>query len=221
MAGKKNNQDPVYKKWWFWVIIVVVVLGIIGFVNKKPESNPSTGQSTGQTTATDYTGKDAKMAYGELTSGGKEVKFVFDRNNNGGFSEESLQSFMQESFASESYDQMPFIVTKQTSDGNTVTLYVEYSSAIESSNAAESMKAALEEKLGVAEAMTACEMYGKRTHRDFDMHSVLGQIAQEAKDENTWYLKYTVDADGYEGLTMECYVTGTSAAPEVTDFTVY
>lgn len=80
---------------------------------------------------------------------------------------------------------------------------------------------ALESKLGVIEAMTACEQYGKQNYRNFKMHSVLGKIAEYASDDDTWFLKYKVDADGYEQLTMECYVTGTSDSPIVKQFTVY
>lgn len=191
------------------IAVIVIVVGIFLVNNNKPQID-------------DYVGKDAKQSYEELTSSGHEVEFAYDYNNKySGYTKEEFQDFIIRELNLDTYSQAPYTIVKQENDGNKAILYIKHDALIEADKAKEDKKAALEEKLGVAEAMTACEMYGKRTHRDFDMHSVLGQIAQEAKDENTWFLKYTVDADGYEGLTMECYVTGTSAAPEVTDFIVY
>ena len=210
MAKAKQAQSE--SKWSLLIGIIAVIAIVVGIFlvnNNKPQID-------------DYVGKDAKQSYEELTSAGHEVEFAYDYNNKySGYTKEDFQDFIIRELNLDTYSQAPYTITKQENDGNKAILYIKHDSLIESEKAKEDKKAALEEKLGVSEAMTACQMYGKRTHRDFDMHSVLGQIAQEAKDENTWYLKYTVDADGYEGLTMECYVTGTSAAPEVTDFIVY
>lgn len=79
----------------------------------------------------------------------------------------------------------------------------------------------LEEKLGFVESITACELYGKRQYSDFKIHSVLGKIAQEVVDDDTWFIKYTVDANGRENLVMECSVTGTTESPQVKNFIVY
>lgn len=79
----------------------------------------------------------------------------------------------------------------------------------------------LEEKLGFVESITACELYGKRQYSDFKIHSVLGKIAQEVVDDDTWFIKYTVDANGRENLVMECSVTGTTDNPQVKNFIVY
>lgn len=218
--AKKTDKKPVYKQWWFWVIIAVVVVGIGGMGASK--QNQGTGNFTNQAgSVTDYTGKDAKEAYGELSGAGYDVKFEFDRSNNGGFTADKFQEYALAQFNSSSYNEMPFTVTKQSVLGKTVTLSIDYASSLAADKEREERKAALEAKLGSIEAMTACEQYGKRNYRNFKIHSILGKIAEEPADDNTWLLKYKVDADGYEGLTMECYVSGTSANPVITQFVVY
>lgn len=79
----------------------------------------------------------------------------------------------------------------------------------------------LEKKLSSVNALTACELYGERNYQNFSIHKILGQIAEYAYDEDTWYMKYSVDYNGYENRAMECYVTGTSENPVVSKFLVY
>lgn len=220
MAKKEANNKVFYKKWWFWLIVLAVFI-CIGAMNTSKQNGDGGNEPSQAANTTDYTNKDAKQAYDELLEAGYEVKFMFDRNNNGGFTEDNFQEYILDSFSSESYTEMPFIVTRQSADSSKVTLYVEYASAIEADQAQKARQEALEAKLGIVEAMTACEQYGKQNYRDFDMHSILGKIAENASDDDTWFLKYTVDADGYEDLTMECYVTGTSDNPVVKQYNVY
>lgn len=214
---KKNSKDtskvPFYKKWWFWGIVVVV--GLIGLISG---GNPSSELGT---SINDYTGQDAKQAYDELTAAEYEVSFVFDRNNNGGFTKEGFQDHVLKSFASESYNELPFTVTKQSVSGKQVTFYVDYATSLEADKAKKEREDALEEKLGLVESMTACEQYGKKNYPNFKLHGIMGKIAEYASDDDTWFLKYKVDADGYENMTMECYVTGTSASPQIEKFVVY
>lgn len=209
MSKKENNDKKlVWKDWrlWFGIVIIALFIGVFSF-----------GKSI-----KDYTNQDAKVAYEELTSEGYSVRFLFDRNNNGGLSEEEFQKYVvDDSFGSESYKDMPFIVSKQKNDGKTVTLSIEYKSVIDAENKQSAMEEKLEEKLNVASALTACEQYGGRNYGNFKIHTILGQIAQNASDENTWFLKYSVDAGGFTDLNMECYVTGTTDNPQVTSFVVY
>lgn len=209
----KSAQDsaPIYKKWWFWIIIVVVLLSFISF---------GTSSNFIQD-IDDYTGKDVKGAYAELTGNEYEVEFVFDRNNNGGFTKDGFQEFVLNEIDSDSYKEDTLVITKQTNLGKKVTLYVDYASAVSADKEKEANEASLEEKLSIVESMTACERYGEQNYRDFKIHSILGKIAEYASDDDTWLLKYTVDADGYKDLTMECYVTGTTANPQVENFIVY
>lgn len=221
MANKTEHGLPVYKKWWFWVIIAIVFIGIFGASASKKQEGGSDSVQGSNIEIGDYIGKDAKEVYESLTNNGYEVKFVFARPNNGGFSEDGFQQYVIECFESESYAEMPFIVTDDSRNGKKITLTIEYSLTVESNKAQEARDAALEAKLGIVESMTACQQYGKANYSGFNMHSVAGKIAEYAKDDNTWFLKYKVDANGYENLTMECSVTGTTASPVVESFVVY
>ena len=81
-------------------------------------------------------------------------------------------------------------------------------------------------KLNDADAIAAMERYGKKEYPyGFKVHTIIGKIACEAKDENTWFLKYNVTITNEYGAsrdtTVEANVTGTSSNPEVTYFYVY
>lgn len=221
---EKDGKTPIYKKWWFWVILVfLIVCGVYATGGKNNGGNGGdTVQNSSATNITDYTNKDAKIAYEELQKSGYTVKFVLDRNTNGGFTSDGFQDFIEKEFSSDTYNnENGFTVTKQSVDEKIVTLGVEYTSVIKNQETRKAREEALEEKLGRTEAMTACMLYGERNYRNFKMHSIVGKIAEYASDDDTWFLKYTADADGYKNLTMECYVTGTSANPEITEFTIY
>lgn len=223
--NKPKESKQFYKTWWFWVIVVVLLAGIFsaGKAEKKDASTTDDDKSnSSQQTFIDYSGQDAKKAYTELLEKGYSVKFAFDRNNNGGFTEEQLQDFViNDSFKSASYNEMPFVVTRQALNDKSVTLYIEYGSVDETNKNQANREQTLEEKLSIVSAMTACEMYGKGNYRNFKIHSIVGKITEGAYDDNTWYLKYYVDANGYENKTMECYVSGTTDNPSVTNFLVY
>ena len=217
----EQKKKPIYKQWWFWLIIVVVVVGVGYAGMTKEDGGSGDGLSSNTSTVEDYTGKDAKRAYDSLKSAGYEVEFKFDRSNNGGFTDEQFQEFILGDFASEDYANNPYTVTKQSNSGKKVTLSVDYATVLEEDKEAEARQEALESKLGIVESMTACEQYGKQNYRNFKMHSIVGKIAETVVDENTWMLKYKVDANDYKDLVMECYVTGTSESPVVTKFDVY
>ncbi len=221
---KPTSSNVFYKTWWFWLIVILFIVGVFTRTddNKNETSTTSNNNTSTQQTINDYSGQDAKKAYTELLEKGYSVKFVLDRNNNGGFTEEQLQDFViNDSFKSTSYSEMPFIVKRQISNDKTITLYIEYGSVDEANKNQVNREQALEEKLSIVSAMTACEMYGKSNYRNFKMHSIVGKIAESAYDDNTWYLKYYVDADGYKNKAMECYVSGTTENPSVTKFLVY
>lgn len=94
--------------------------------NKTQETNDTVTAKSEK----NYVGSDAKATYNELISGGYTVKFVFDRPNNAGFTEEQLQSVMLSDFKSASYDEMPYVVTRQSIFGKTATLYIEYKDVV-------------------------------------------------------------------------------------------
>lgn len=85
---------------------------------------------------------------------------------------------------------------------------------------------ALSKKLEVGYAWVAVKNYGKSMYPyGFKLHSILGRIAEEPKDENTWFLKATCDVTNIYGakgkFTCEAEVTGTTENPEVISFVVY
>lgn len=85
---------------------------------------------------------------------------------------------------------------------------------------------ALSKKLEVGYAWVAVENYGESMYPyGFKLHSILGRIAEEPKDENTWFLKATCDVTNIYGakgeFTCEAEVTGTTENPEVISFIVY
>jgi hypothetical protein len=219
-----EKQSPLKKRIFlitcsvFFLLFLFIFIGIN--LNTSNKNNDQLTSSKEQ--VEDYVDQDAKTAYTELIADGYSVKFKFDRDNNGGFSESDFQSFViDESFVSKDYSEMPFVVTKQSNSGKNVTLYIDYGSSIDNENQQAERDAKLEAKLSIINATTACQEYGERNYRDFTIHLIFGKISEYASDENTWFLKYYVDTDGYENLTMECYVTGTTSNPEVSDFLVY
>lgn len=218
-ASATGNKAKI----WAVVVVVLIVLGVIGGAMKNNNSEkPQQTDTTHEEVLANYVGQDAKTVYTNLTAQGYTVKFVFDRTNNGGFSDEQFQDFViNDSFASDSYSEMPFVVTNQAINDKNVILTIEYESSVEQNKARENREANLENKLSIITAMSSCEIYGKRNYRNFKLHSIVGRIAEYATDDDTWLLKYTADADGYKNLTMECYVTGTDSSPVVKDFKLY
>lgn len=85
----------------------------------------------------------------------------------------------------------------------------------------QSMEERLNEKLDVYIAWDAVKDYGKAQYSSFKLHNLDGKLAEQADDENTWFLKAVCDANGKEGLNCEAQVTGTSDSPQVIYFQVY
>lgn len=84
----------------------------------------------------------------------------------------------------------------------------------------------LEAKLPASACWVAAENYGESQYPyGFELHYLMGKLAEEAYDENTWFLKATctvtnmfgAEADG----TCEVLVTGTKDSPQITSFNVY
>lgn len=212
---KNKTKEDVHKKRniLIWLGAVLLIIFSASFSNKEDTSKYETLK--------DYVGQDVKTAYEELTNSDYSIKFVFDRKNNGGFSEEDFQNYVINDMQADYYEENPYTVTKQESKDKNVTLYIEYSSVVVAEKAQKEKEEKLEEKLGIVNAMTACQQYGERNYKNFKMHSIIGKIAEYASDDNTWFLKYYVDANGYKNLNMECYVTGTNDNPQISGFTIY
>lgn len=108
----------------------------------------------------------------------------------------------------------------------TVQLAVNTAENIANNEAAAAAKTALESKLDPSSAWQAVEKYGDMQYPyGFKLHWMMGQLAQEPKDENTWFLKATVTVKNQYGTKLdtvcEAYVSGTTDNPQVTEFLVY
>ncbi len=80
---------------------------------------------------------------------------------------------------------------------------------------------ALEEKLTAISSWMAAEKYGKYYYGEsFELHYFLGKIAEDAEDENTWFLKAECTVGDYKRV-CEAYVTGTTDNPEVISFDIH
>lgn len=86
-----------------------------------------------------------------------------------------------------------------------------------------STQEALSAKLDSSYAWQAVERYGEAQYpAGFKLHWWAGKLAEEADDENTWFLKAYCDVTGKgEDLECEAKVTGTTENPRVIYFMVY
>ena len=112
--------------------------------------------------------------------------------------------------------------TDWASGHTSVDLRVLSTDQIKAEKKRESMRDSLDEKLDSVEAWQAVQRYGKDVvGSKFKVHYILGRLAEEPWDEDTWFLKAECDVDGQSGYTVEAKVTGTSNNPVVIDFNVY
>ena len=107
-----------------------------------------------------------------------------------------------------------------------VQLTINTSENIASDQADQAAQKTLISKLDPNNAWQAAEDYGKTQYPyGFELHWMMGQLAQEAQDENTWFLKaYATITNEYgtEYETVcEAHVTGTTNSPEISSFYVY
>lgn len=79
----------------------------------------------------------------------------------------------------------------------------------------------LRENLEIGSAWIAVKNYGENIYgSDFELHYILGKIAESMEDENTWFLKANCTVFGVD-MVCEAKVTGTTENPQVIDFYVY
>ena len=107
-----------------------------------------------------------------------------------------------------------------------VQLTINTSENIAADEAAQAVQNTLIAKLEPNSAWEAVEAYGETQYPyGFKLHWIMGQLAEEAKDENTWFLKATATITNEYGAELETVceadVTGTTTSPEVINFYVY
>lgn len=98
---------------------------------------------------------------------------------------------------------------------------VEVDLQLDANTKANEAEEALKEKLSPENAWTAADRYAKDNFGDtVELNYLIGKIAEEMEDENTWFLKCEGKNNG-EDVTYEILVTGTNDAPEVVNFNMY
>ncbi len=127
-------------------------------------------------------------------------------------------------------DDIQWVITKYDSfnySKKTVTLYVNTQTNIDAQTAKSAQESALNSKLSSSAAWSEAKDYGKLQYPyGFDLHNIVGLLAQTAVDDNTWFLKATCDVTNSFGakqkdLTCEAKVTGTTNNPQIISFIVY
>ena len=106
---------------------------------------------------------------------------------------------------------------KVDEDKKTVEVDLQLDANTETNEAEEALK----EKLSPENAWTAADRYAKDNFGDtVELNYLIGKIAEEMEDENTWFLKCEGKNNG-EDVACEILVTGTNDAPEVVSFDMY
>lgn len=143
--------------------------------------------------------------------------------------EQSGYDFTEEIKAFDSDQIAKYVITEVNNiDASSKKVYftINTQENIDKNNKAKEMEETLSSKLESSYAWQAASDYGKNEYPfGFKLHYIKGKLAQEAVDENTWYLKATCTVtNGYNAsMEMECEakVTGTNDNPEVIEFNVY
>ena len=209
------------------LIVLVCFVAVVGSVFScgsdkeepaKKEETQATTQAAADTqeeasteAAFDFTsleGKNLTKAMKEIKKTGYEAKYYADGVD---FTE----------FIDDMKDD--YVVDKITENGdNTIDVDIITKDSAKNAEAREK----LENNLEVGTAWITAENYGEELYPyGFELHYLMGVIAEEAEDENTWFLKAECTVTNQYGAEMdatcEAKVTGTTDSPEVTYFEVY
>lgn len=166
----------------------------------------------------EYVGGRAADAYARLTEQGYAVKLLDD----GG---DCTRMITEGAEDPDNPLTVTLIGTVDVDDGK-VTLFVDDEASIEQRAADADARAALEEKLTLTSAWTAVQRCGYESYPEgFDVHYIVGSLAEDVLDENTWYLKANCDVTTEYGEELEAIceatVTASEEGPRVTSFLVY
>lgn len=120
-----------------------------------------------------------------------------------------------------------YVITavKVDSDNN-VEFTINTKENISEQEKADKTRETLSKKISVGAAWVAAKEYGLTQYPyGFKLHYVAGCLAEDAVDENTWFLKATCTVTNEYGASRqyecECNVTGTDDNPKVKNFKVY
>lgn len=126
-------------------------------------------------------------------------------------------------------EKQKFIVTRIgeiDDEKQKITLYVDSKDNIKKKEKQEKLEEQLTEKLDPYYAWYAAEEYGETQYPyGFELHYIVGILAQEPVDKDTWFLKAACTVENAYGnksdMTCEVKVSGTTDNPHIEDFKVY
>ena len=162
--------------------------------------------------------------YSQFTSLGYSIKFVH------AITKYDFTEIVESDIADPDYEYFTdwLITGYQDLDNSrkTVTLFVNTQENIDTANTQKTIEEELTMKLNPIYAWSAAESYGKREYPSgFELHYLLGMLAQTPRDADTWFLKATCTVTNEYGakrkLVAEIKVTGTTEQPEIIYFKVY
>jgi hypothetical protein len=227
-----DKDKKFYKNPRFWIIVVgfyAVLFAIIPFMpeTEKTESDMTIQvmDNTPVAEPKDFTGQLAYEAYHELVAEGFVVTAKTMQCN--------TVSEMDISFKYEPESELTtkWLVAEQknekSDDTYNITLCLGTEEGINASAAENATRDALQAKLDKIDAELACKYYGEAQYPyGFKVHSIVGRLAEGISSSvaDAWFFKTKVTIENAYGnkydTIMECHVTGTTAAPVVSEFIV-
>lgn len=173
----------------------------------------------------DAIGKMAFETHEDLEQEGFTVKFIHASSK-----QDFTTAVQFESDPSDAETYIPWVITELDSfdlDKKTASFYINNEENIERQEENENAERILTNKLHPTDAWTALKMRGEKEFpAGFKLKMVTGTLAEEAIDEDTWFLKANCDVINSAGVrnknaVCEAEITGTNDAPKVISFNVY
>ncbi len=225
---KKDISKPI--------IVVIIVLALILGLSKCTNSNNQSDKVTKQEEKTIETKKKKKKkektfkefentslkdSFQALKDTGYKITYRYKTTDYDCTSE-------YENLSNDSEWLGGWIITSIENVDNDIksfTVYIQTQDSIDAEAQRKANAKALTAKLEEVAAWEAVQKYGLTQYSKFKVHYMTGKLANEPKDENTWFLKAYVTYRNELGnkieTTCEAEVTGTTNAPQVTYFYVY
>lgn len=219
IEGQRRRRDERYSapvKIIPAVVAALIVATVAGCSSPSAPASPTpTATAAASVTVPDLSGGDGSDARDKLKNAGLEVDF--DAGSDTVILASNWTVTGQDPAAGTSVPA-----------GSTVTVDVERKAAptSDATSAAPAAPAdATTTGLQGPFALTACDEYGKAAYPyGWKSHTILGLIASQAEGDH-WFAKFDADVTNAFGaqrsVTVECAVSGTNDAPNVTAFNTY
>lgn len=235
-ASYKSSSNKKKKKNWDKLITIIILVFILIFgLSKCTNSNKDNIKETKQSEKTSETKKKKKKkektfkefenttlkdSFQALKDTGYTITYRYKSSDY-----DCTQEYANLSNDSEFLD--GWIITSienVDNDKKSFTVYIQTQDSIDAETQRSANAKALTSKLEEVAAWKAVQEYGLTQYSDFKVHYLTGKLANEPKDENTWFLKASVTYKNELGnkikSTCEAEVTGTTNNPQVTYFLV-